>query len=651
MQTPIYDASAQILLKDNKSESVETKFLEEMVSMDLNRVVENEVELIKSNRVLSQVVLELKLYGLTFFKGKFRDIPSYNQFSLSIESKTPENLTDIDTKVFYSHKKGTSEINIEGKTYPLDSFVKTPYGILKFHLENKNIELTEKDGYFFQLISVKTAIKRILEGLKISTNSKQTNVINLKYLDQIPVRAEKTLNSIISNYTKTVIENKNRKARNTIDFLAKRIEFVNKDLISLDNQIQLVENGSAGVNIIDIENNFQSRTNLLNQELAGIEIKFLILRELERQINGKNEQIINSLAVADVSDPILVKSLSNLSELVILKRENEVLFGSNAPTTLSIEEKISTLQKEIKTSLNGIRINLEIKKAEFENEYAKLYKTMIGIPVKGQVILELKRQQSIKNNIYIFLLQKLEEAELAFAATVSDGIVLANAVAGFQPIKPVSSSVYILGIALGIISVLLFIFLKEDLNPNVLFRAEIENRTSTRIIAEISFNNDENQIAIFEGKKTVIAEQFRALRTSIMETLANVKGGKTILFTSSFSGEGKSFLCVNLASSLALTGKKVVILELDLRKPKVFVLLNTPREPGITNYLAGKATFDEIQKDVKYSDNLKVITAGIVPANPTELIMSDKLAELLSELKTKYDYLIIDSPPIGLVTD
>ncbi len=651
MQTPIYDASAQILLKDNKTDGVETKFLEEMVSMELNKTVENEVEIIKSNRVLNQVVLELNLYGLNYFKGKFRDIPSYNKSSLKIESKTPENIIDLDSKIFYSHKKGSNDIKINNKIYPLDSFIQTPYGVLKFNLENRDIELNEQDEHFFQLTSVKTSIKRLLENLKISTNSKQTNVINLKFFDQIPSRAEKTLNSIISNYTKTVIENKNRKAKNTINFLSNRIEFVNRDLINLDNQIQQIENGNAGVNISDLENIYQIRTNQLNQELAALEVKFLIIKQLESQINGKTEKIINSLAVSDVSDPILLKSISSLTELVILKKENEVLYGLNAPTTKSINEKISSLQKEVRTSLNGIKTNLEIKKAEFENEYNRLVKTMVGIPVKGQVILELKRQQSIKNNIYIFLLQKLEESELAYAATVSDGIVLANAVAGFQPIKPVSSSIYILGIFIGIFSVVVFIFLKEDLNPNVMFRTEIEKRTSTSILAEISYNTDENQIAIFEGKKTVIAEQFRALRTDIMEKLSLIQGGKTILFTSSFSGEGKSFLCVNLASSLALTGKKVAILELDLRKPKVFLLLNIPREPGITNYLAGKATIDVIQKDVIYSENLKVITAGIVPANPTELILSDKLSDLLVELKAKYDYLIIDSPPIGLVTD
>ena len=276
---------------------------------------------------------------------------------------------------------------------------------------------------------------------------------------------------------------------------------------------------------------------------------------------------------------------------------------------------------------------------------------MYKIPVFERELIELKRQQTIKNNIFTFLLQTKEEAELSFAATVSDGIVLDNAQASLVPVKPIPLTIYLIAISISILIVVVYIFVKEDLNNKIIFRSQIEEETAAEVIAEINFNENKNPIAIELNNRSIISEQFRSLRTAVQNKLKNVEGCKVVLFTSSISGEGKSFLSVNLASSLALTGLKVAIMELDLRKPKISVLLNVQREPGITNCLLNKIELDKIVLEVPERENLYVIPAGLVPPNPTELILNGKLDTLIDELKQKFDFIIIDSPPIGLVTD
>jgi tyrosine-protein kinase Etk/Wzc len=651
LQTPVYEATAQILLKNEQSSKVETKVLSELVNLEENTKVENEIELIKSSKVINEVVNELNLNIPIYFKGKFRDVLSYGNSPVIISSNYPELLKECSDKIEFFYIKNTNFIVVNGIKYTLDNLVNTPYGKLKFHIINKNIDIDKKSNFYFSIHSVKNISNQIIGRLKVSSNSKEASTILLRFSDPVSARAEKILNTIIYVYNKVVIENKNQKAVNTIKFINGRIQLVNNDLKLIEKNIEAFKAKNGITDLPSAGSAILALTNELYSKLSDIQIQKEILIAVQNYINNKNNSLGIVPATNEISDPILLNLLSKLIELEYEKNQLEVKGNFNTQSIQSINSKINRTKIDLAENIKSIKNNLILKENKLNLELEKVKLDLYKIPFFERELFDLNRQQTIKNNLYTFLLQTKEEAELSYAATVSDGIILDNAQASNIPVKPIPLTVYLIAISLSLVIVIIYIFIKEDLNNKIIFRSQIEEETAAEVIAEINFNESKNPIAININNRSIISEQLRSLRTSVQEKLSKVEGCKTVLFTSSISGEGKSFLSVNLASSLAISGQRVVIMELDLRKPKISLLLNVKRDPGITNYLYNKIDLDNIISEVPNCDGLFIIPAGVIPPNPTELILNGKLDLLINELKQRFDYIIFDSPPIGLVTD
>lgn len=651
LQTPVFEATAQILLKNQQSSQVETKILDELVNLEQNTSIENEIELIKSSKVINEVVKELNLYIPIYFEGKFRDVLSYNNSPITITSPETDLLKEHREEIGFYYKKNNNYLIVNENKYLLDTIVNTPYGKLIFHVNDKTQDLAKSSKFYFNILTIKQVSSQILSRLRVFPNSKEASTILLKLTDPVALRSEKILNSIIKVYNKAVIENKNQKSLNTINFINGRIKLVNDDLKLIEKEIEEFKSNNGISDLSGVGSAVLNLTNIINKNLTDIHIQKEILLSIENYIRNKNNAAGLVPATSDISDPVLLNLLANLIALESEKSQLEVKGSQNTQSIISIENKITRTKLNINDNIKNINNNLTIKENKLNLELEKVKLELSKIPFFERELFDLTRQQTIKNNIFTFLLQTKEEAELSFAATVSDGIILDNAQAGNIPIKPIPSTIYLIAISLSIILVILYIFIKEDLNNKIIFRSQIEEETMAEVIAEINFNENQDPIAISKNNRSIIAEQLRSLRTAVQEKLKHLTECKTILFTSSISGEGKSFLSVNLANSLALSGQKVAIMELDLRKPKINTLLNVQREPGITNYLLNKVKMEDIIIKVADFESLYVIPAGTVPPNPTELILNGKLDELINELKKQFDYIIIDSPPIGLVTD
>lgn len=651
LQTPVYEATAQILLKNQQSSKVETKVLSELVNLEDNATVENEIELIKSSKVINEVVYGLNLNIPIYFKGKFRDVLSYGNSPIIISSNYPELLKECSDKIEFYYIKNTNFIVVNGIKYSIDKLVNTPYGKLIFHVINKNIGIDKNSHFYFSIHSVKNISNQIISRLKVSPNSKEASTILLRFSDPVSVRAEKILNTIIQVYNKVVVENKNQKAVNTIKFINGRIQLVNNDLKLIERGIESFKSKNGITDLSNTGSIFLSLTNDLYTKLTDIQIQKEILAGIQNYLSNKNNSFGIVPATNEISDPILLNLLSKLIELEYEKNQLDIKGNYNAQSIQSINIKINRTKIDLAENIKNIKNNLILKENKLNVELEKVKLELYKIPFFERELFDLNRQQTIKNNIYTFLLQTKEEAELSYAATVSDGIILDNAQASNIPVKPIPLTVYLIAISLSLVLVILYIFIKEDLNNKIIFRSQIEEEISAEVIAEINFNESQNPIAINLNNRSIIAEQLRSLRTSVQEKLSKVEGCKTVLFTSTISGEGKSFLSVNLASSLAISGQRVVFMEFDLRKPKISLLLNVKRDPGITNYLNNKVDLDNIISEVPNFEGLFIIPAGIIPPNPTELILNGKLDLLINELKKRFDYIIFDTPPIGLVTD
>jgi capsular exopolysaccharide synthesis family protein len=467
----------------------------------------------------------------------------------------------------------------------------------------------------------------------------------------VPQRAEDILNQLLKAYDLASIAEKDKLASNTLAFVNARLNDVAQDLDSIEKKVQQYKSGRGAVDITSQGQLFLQNVSSNDQKIGELNTQLAVLNEVQKFAanNSSSSAIVPS--TLGISDPVLSQLTDKLytTELEYDKLKKTV--GENNPTLVALRDQINKIKPSIIANIQSQQKSLNAAKQNLYSTNGSYNSILQSVPQKERDLLDITRAQATKSEIYAFLLQKKEESQLSYAATVSDHKIVDYALAGQDPVSPKKMLVYLgaivacLGISLAIIAV------KESLTGKVLYRKEIEARTSIPIIGEVAFENSSSPLVIRAGKRSFIAEEFRKLRISL-SFLGIDQNHKKILITSSISGEGKSFIAANLAVSLAITGKKVVLVDLDLNNPTISKILNVNQEDGITEFLNGKKEPEEIIKRVKAHENLFFISAGDnLPENPTELIANGKVNEILEYLDNIFDVVIIDTSPIVLVTD
>ena len=656
-QTPIFEANATILLKDPKSGLDNASVLESLgVSNNETKTVENEIEVLKSRILTRQVVRDLGLYAQIYSKGTFRDVIIYPNPVKFVALNPDALLNSGNVPISFKYIASKNYIILAGKNYPLNVPVITPYGAFIIQPttadKQKFSALSDKEHYYLQVRAVKTAGGVLQSMLTVGLAAKQSSLIGLKLDDQAANRAEDILNSLINVYNKAGIDDKNATVANTLEFINNRLITVTKDLNDVEENLQQYRTNENILDLTDQGRAYLSNVQTKDQDLSKIQIQLDVLNEIEKYILKKADHPGIVPSTLGVEDALLNSLLEKLYSAELSLDNLRQTSGENSPGMVSLQEQIKQLKGSLLENVKSLRQNLIATQNSLQTDVNKNTGMLKTVPKKERTLLEINRQQLIKNAIYTFLLQKREDAEISYASAVADSRIVNYAESSGYPIKPIPFNLYLIGLSIGVFSGVVFVLVREQFNREVLFRSEIEKATSATVLAEIIHDDSGETLVIKDGKRTIIAEQLRALRTSL--NYIGLQGDKkTILLTSSISGEGKSFMAVNMAVSLSLTGKKVVLLEFDLRKPKVSKMLNIAQEPGISNYLAGLASYEEIIIPIN-DENLKglfVLPAGAIPPNPTELMLNGKLDMLMEKLKNDFDYILIDSPPIGLVTD
>ncbi len=653
-QTPIYEANAEILLKDQNSGSSNAIVMEALGVTASSKKVENEIEVLKSRTLLQQLVREMGLYTQVYSKGKFRD-PLIYPTMVKFIAMYPDSLRNSgNIPISFKYVSTENSIELDGKKYPLGTPVNTPYGKFTILISKENIPLSAfvKGDYYLQIRDVKSAAGNLLGELSVSSGAKESSLINLKLDDPAPYRAEEILNNLIEAYNKAGVDDKNLTTANTLNFIDDRLVLVAKDLSTVENDQQEYRTKEGVVNLTEQGTAFLNNVQHNDESISQIQIQLDVLDEIEKYIVKKNGVKGSAPSTLGITDPLLNQLFEklNTSELELDKQSQTS--GENSTTIQTSKNQVNQIKSSILENIHTQRQNLLTTKNRLQGELDKNSYLLKNVPQKERQLLEITRQQAIKNSIYTYLLQKKEEAALSKASAVADSRVVNYAESTSYPIKPIALNIYLIGLFMGVFAGVAFVLIREQFNQEVLFRSDIERATNAPILAEIMHDESSEALVIKDGKRTIIAEQLRALRTSL--SYIGIHGDKkTLLVTSSISGEGKSFMGLNLAVSLALTGKKVVLLEFDLRKPKISKMMNIAQEPGISNYLAGLAPIEKITVSMESNNipGLFILPAGNIPPNPTELMLNGRLDVLMDKLKNDYDYVLIDSPPIGLVTD
>lgn len=654
---PAYKIHASVLVQDdNKSTDLgEASILRDFGLFGKSNV-DNEAEIFKSRTLIEQVVKNMQLNVSYFTEGKVKNTETWGGRPVDFRFLVPSTDTsDIRAEyVLQFDKSNTTNFTLHndkhqykghlGDTIQLaegPALVTPAAGYAKWEYEKP---LT------IAISPVDATTQKYLASLKVEIPNKQVSVIYLTLNDIIPAKGEAVLNQLISAYMQANVIDKNRIADSTIQFIQERLRLVFGELNDIEKDIEKFKTANKVTDLSAQSGLLLQNTSEYAKQQTGQEVQLSVVEALEQFLkdNLNSARVVpSSLVMQDANFIALVQRYNETQ----LQRDRMLMsLTPSHPTIKTIEEQLSNLRIELLSSIASVKQGIEISVNELKKRTSGIESAITNMPAKERTFLDYSRQQAIKQELYLFLLKKMEETAISKSATIANARIIDRAKSDPNPFKPSKTMILFVGLIAGLALPFAISFGKDVVNTRVASMEDIVNNTSIPVLAEIGHSNAEQAIAVTMNSRQLIAEQFRSLRTNLQYLIPG-KQEKIILITSSMSGEGKSFLSINLAATLALANKKVILLEFDLRKPKISQTLSLEKR-GFTNYIiAEDADWRTMIQHSGKQAGFDILASGPLPPNPTELLMLPKVTTLMNELKESYDYIIIDSPPAGMVTD
>lgn len=649
-KTPVYQITASILIKNNEpGQSNNNSFLSPIDVFSSKKVVENETAILESHTLMDEVVRKLGLYAPIYLDATIHHPSGYIESPVRLEAEFPDKIkAPADIQKIYFTYDGT-QVNANGQNFPLNRWVNSPWGEIRFVPNPEYVITPHKKNYplFFVLLSVNQVAEGLINNLSVTPASKLSTVIDLSLRDQVPQRGKDVLNTLIDFYNASAIEDKNKLAANAVSFLDQRLRYVSSGLDSIEMALQLYKANRGGVDLSEQSKLILGSVSSNDEKLNEINIQLATLQQIKSYVegNGGNPGIIPSSG--NGNDNILSAYLGNLYDAELQYDRLRKTTAENNPLLLSLKDQIDKIKPTILQYVNNKISGLEIAKNSLSTTAGQYSSALRTIPEKQRELLEISRQQNIKSDLYDFLLKRREEAALAYAATVSDTRVVDHAVVAPGPVSPKKQ--VILGIALILGLLIPAVLLR--FNAKVISKDEITDILNYPMLGEISRSTNKKGPIVASDRRDVIAEQFRQVRTCMASALGINQLKNKIMITSALPGEGKSFIASNLAVNLALSGKKVLLIDMDLHKPGVGKIFNLQEAAGLTDFLLDQSSMDEIVYATDISENLFIVPSGKDNTEPSELILTGKLPGLLTYLEGMYDYILIDVAPVNIITD
>ncbi|TWJ04613.1 capsular exopolysaccharide synthesis family protein [Mucilaginibacter frigoritolerans] len=652
--TPDYKITSKLLVQDEKSSpsgGPSNAMMTDFSSLfDLPSNAQNEIDIIKSRSLMEKVVEQLKLNLTIFRKGRFKSDELFydSPFEVSLSSKT-----DSISSALYEIKiaengvinvlSSQNDININTK---FDDSVK----LKEYSLIFKKILPKVAGTYLLSIIPKDNEVEALSKSLDVQLSDKQSTTIDIAFIYPVAKKGEVILQSLMNNYIQSNLENKVQTADSTVAFIDRRLIIVQKELSGVEKDFEGFKKENNLANIEEQSKALVTGANDYFNQLNVIEIQLSVINDLEKYVtNPANKNIIPS-SLTD-QDPVFADAIGKYNDLLIERSKMELSYKEDNPLVKSLDNQISEVKSNLIKSFEAYKKGLSISKKELVTRNSLFTNQIKSAPGKERVFLDYSRQQTLKQELYLYLLQKREETMLTKTSTISSTRIIDNAKSDRLPIKPNRSLIHLIGLALGILLPFIFLYFKSALTIRIFSKQDIEKHTQIPIVAEIGNNIENKNLVVVENSRSVISEQFRSLRTNL-QYLIKQNDPQIIMLTSSMSGEGKTFISLNLGSTLAITGKKVLFMELDLRKPKLTSSLGLENLNGFTNCVVSENNdLDSYIRPLTFSENCFLMSSGPIPPNPAEILLNEKVPLIFAELKKKFDFIIIDSPPVGLVAD
>jgi tyrosine-protein kinase Etk/Wzc len=653
---PVYNASGKVLIKTDKpaGTSGTDRLVGEVVTTTVNvRTMDDQVELIKSTAMGRLVLRYADLQQSYYYKGKVRNRLIHN-------AESPIQLRILSLKDSSNGFSFLVKVNPSGKYFSMNgskdsiafgTIFQAPQG--SFLMENRSGGgLGLADEIICNWTPEQQMARGLAGGIQVGAVTKGSNVLSFAYFSEHPRVAEDVVNGFLKAYQEYSLQDKRESSVSALNFIEDQLSSARGDLNNVEGNLQNFKEENKVVALESQAQGFFSELQGSSQKINEQAIQERLIEYLINYVKDPKNAYRSIPLIGEVNQAGVGTIIGEYNKVQLQREISLQTIPKDNPIIRDLELTMNKLRGEVVLSLGQLRDSYKALKESLQQAELQANSELRTMPRKQRQFLDITRQQKVMEELYSSLLQRKIQTSISAASTLSNIQVLEPGFSGGWPVSPNPRSFYMTALLIGIAIPVGIGLLIELLNDKVTAKADIDKFTSAPLLGEVGHSDEDDVLIISGSDRKFISEQFRIIRANLQYVLPH-KEKPTILVTSSMSGEGKSFIATNIGGVMAISGKKTVILEFDIRKPKILKGLGIDRKnhKGITNYLMGKATIDDIILPIESMNNLYVIGCGPIPPNPAELILDSKLEDLFREVKERFDVVVVDTAPVGLVSD
>lgn len=651
--TPIYNVKASILINEQREKGLSTDIIAEDLGLKPTADINNELRVLKSTDLLEEVVDSLGLNITYFAEGNIKTSEMYGDKRRVVLAEIDPVNEAYGRKLAFETRPDNTFALIQGQEDTLIQRFDEPFmlGGVSYRIDQADPLLRPGTEMYILIESPEKAARTYASKLDLKADY-NSNVIDMSINDAVPERAVDLMNTLAKTYNRNVIEEKNTAGRQTLAFIDERLRFITEELYDVEKEVEgFRKDNRLPVGVSERASSFLAQMEAADAQLMELQLKLDIISQMERFVRADSNQYKALPLASQVLEGTLSGLVGQYNELIFKRDQLMEAATTRNPGVATFNEQLSHLRNTILESIGTMKRELQQRKAQIEERLQPIERQIRAIPTNERQLLQIMRQQQIKEQLFLYLLQKREETAISIAAQTANARLL-DAPVKTGIVSPDRQRIYLMFILLGLGLPAGIIFLRDYFDNKIYSKQDIQRLTGAPFLGMISASSKEDRVVVRRGSRSAVAEMFRMLRTNLSYLSGGQPEDKVTLVTSSISGEGKSFITINLGISEALAGKKTILLGFDLRKPRLAkYLTGQTASVGLTNYLVGQAALEDVIQPVPGEQNIDFIGCGPIPPNPAELIMSPATKELFQKLRETYDCIVVDTAPLVLVTD